>query len=118
MHINIIVSGEPRTIYSLFNVVKNVCTKKGSGINKKDNVNTIDPYIFLEEIIQADTISIANLTCKKIMELSIQDIKLLTLCISKEVISSNTKYLFNEHLLFMIRDRCLNKMINSYKLKI
>ena len=52
------------------------------------------------------------------MELSILDIKLLTLFISKEVLSSNTKYPFNEHLLFMIRDLCLNKMLNSYKLKI
>ena len=74
---------EPRTIYSLFNVVKNACTRRGSGINKKDknNVNIIDPYLFLEEVIQADTISIANLTCKKIMELSIQYIKLLTVYI-------------------------------------
>ena len=51
------------------------------------------------------------------MELSILDIKELTLYLSKEVISS-TKYPFNEHLLFMIRDLCLNKMINSYQLKI
>ena len=99
-------SGEPRTIYSLSNVVKNGRRKRGSGINKKDKnyVNIIDPYLFFEEIIQANTISIANLTCKKIMELSIQDIKLLTLYISKEVISSNTKYPFNEHLLFIICD--------------
>ena len=120
MHINIFISGEPRTTNSLFNVLKNRCTKRGSGINKKDfkNVNIIDPYLFLEEVIEADTISIANLTCKKIMELSIQDIKLLTLYISKEVISFNTKYPFNKLLLFMIHDLCLNKMINSYKLKV
>ena len=52
------------------------------------------------------------------MELPILDIKLSILYISKEVISSNTKYPLNEHLLFMIRDLCLNKMINSYKLNI
>ena len=31
----------------------------------KNNVNIIDPYLFLEEIIQADMISIANLTLRR-----------------------------------------------------
>ena len=51
-----IVSGEPRTINSLFMLLKMVIHRGRSGINKKDksNVNIIDPYLFLEEIIQAD----------------------------------------------------------------
>ena len=118
-----ILSNTKGTIYSLFNVVKNNRTRRGSGVgnnarNVNVNVDVFDPGSFIEDIIQSDPVGVCNSTRKNIMKLKLADIKSLVIYVGKLILSSNVLYPFNEYLLFMIKDLCLHKLINSHNIKI
>ena len=119
-----VLSGKPRSMYSLFNVFSNNRAKRGSGVQRRNitvagsQVDSFNTETFLEEVIHSNTFSIANFTCKKILSLKLADIKKLALFVGKLMLETNKIYPYNEHLLFMIRNICLQKMISSYNIKI
>ena len=110
-------SGIP--VYSLFNLVKNNRTKRGSGINHK-NVNGIEVDCveefnvedFINKIADNVVFNIAKHTRKLIMPLKIDEVKVLFIYVSRIIFNDYKVFLYNEYLLYMVKDVCLYRLKN------
>ena len=110
-------------IYTIFNYVKNNRSKRGSGINKRNNndinnVQTFNPADIITNILESTTDNICNITRKIIMKMNIDNIRKLLIHIATELHNSKTIYQYNEYLLYVVKDICLYKLTCSYNIKI
>ena len=104
-----------RPIYSVFNIVKNNRTKRGSGNRATDGnvVNPFNPTEFISSIDNSNTSFIAKKCRQEVMVLKLKVIYKLLLYISKELSNVIVIYKSNEHLLHLLRDLCLYRLWQS-----
>ena len=102
-------------IYTLFNLVKNNRTSRGSGINIIHRVDTFDPGKFIENIINNAGVSISKESRKQIMALQAIFINDLLIYVTKLITEYDNNYEFNEYFLYIVKDLCLYRL---FKLKI
>ena len=115
-----VLSNSPKPIYTLFNYIKNNRTKRGSGINKHNRDAgdvPFNPGIMLQHIINSTTVSIAKVTRQMIMALNLKQIRTLLIYISSQLLISEVIFEYNEHLLYMVQDICLYKLLYSHNIR-
>ena len=102
-------------IYSLFNIVKNNRTKRGSGRAAIHNEEIIpfNPAQLIIDIDNSNTLFISKKSRMEIMALKVKLIYKLLLYVTNLIANVVTVYKSNEYLLYVIRDLCLYRIRKS-----
>ena len=106
-----VLSNSPKTIYSVFNKVKNNRTKKGSGINKRNRADNWDVEEFFHELLNIDTFPVSREVRCRIMRLSNDQTMDVLTHVSHHLTSiSTTVNGCNEFILYVIKDIAVHKL--------
>ena len=106
-----VLSNSPKTIYSVFNKVKNNRTKKGSGMNRRNRADNWNVEEFFQELLDVDTFPVCREVKCRIMRLSNDQTMDLLTHVSHHLTSiSTTVNGCNEFILYVIKDIAVHKL--------
>ena len=106
-----VLSNSPKTIYSVFNKVKNNRTKKGSGMNRRNRADNWNVEEFFHELLDIDTFPVCREVKCRIMRLSNDQTMDLLTHVSHHLTSiSTTVNGCNEFILYVIKDIAVHKL--------
>ena len=115
-------NGNGKPIYKIFNFVKNNRTKRGSGVIRLNDIppgnlaspDIFDPETFIASLIRNINKSILKHSRNLIMGLKLWEVHKLLIYVSHIILLDDSKFPYNQYLLFVVKDICLYRITKKH----